>query len=228
MFCKTFSAGRNMFGNMLKTRSFYTFLKPFLRDATCSGTCWKYVVFAPFWNIFCGTEHVREHVENTWLLHLSETFSAGRNMFENTLKTRGFYTFLKPGLRDGTCSETGGKCTHFYSFSEAKNTSVHKAISRKGWWAHLGRRKCTHFFSSVCVFSTMRRKCGKKIIRKHDHESWHFRSENEPTLNRLLNSFAAEPCPHWENWQHFRRPKWAHFERVPWPRTVFARVQKSW
>ena len=121
------------------------------------------------------------------------------------------------------------KCTHFYSFSEAKNTRVHKATRRNGWWAHLGRRKCTHFFSSVCVFSRCDENVEKKkLIRKHDHESWNFRSESEPILNRLLNSFAAEPCPHWENWQHFRRPKWAHFERVPWPRPVFARVQKSW
>ena len=118
------------------------------------------------------------------------------------------------------------KCTHFYSFSEAKNTRVHKATRRKGWWALLGRRKCTHFFSSVCVFSRCDENVEKKLIRKHDHESWNFRSESEPILNRLLNSFAAEPCPHWENWQHFRRPKWVHFERVRRYGTVFAPAQK--
>ena len=142
-----------------------------------------------------------------------------------------FWAGAKTDLRHGSRSKWAHlgrrKCTHFYSFSEAKNTSVHKAISRKGWWAHLGRRKCTHFFSSVCFFPRCDESVEKKIIRKHDHESWNFRSESEPILNRLLSSFAAEPCPHWENWQHFRRPKWAHFERDPCRRSVFARVQKS-
>ena len=121
-----------------------------------------------------------------------------------------------------------GNALIFIHFLKQRTRAFTKLLVERGDGLIWGAGNALTFFHQYVFFHDATKMWKKKLIRKHDHESWNFRSESEPILNRLLNSFAAEPCPHWENWQHFRRPKWAHFERVPWPRPVFARVQKSW
>ena len=62
-------------------------------------------------NLACGTEHVREHVENTLFLHLSETWPAGRNMFGNMLKNAHLHPFANMACGTEHVQEHVKKCT---------------------------------------------------------------------------------------------------------------------
>ena len=89
-----------------------------------------------------------------------------------------------------------GNALIFIHFLKQRTRAFTKLLVERGDGLIWGAGNALTFFHLYVFFPRCDESVEKKIIRKHDHESWNFRSESEPILNRLLNSFAAEPCPH--------------------------------
>ena len=89
-----------------------------------------------------------------------------------------------------------GNALIFIHFLKQRTRAFTKLLVERGDGLIWGAGNALTFFHQYVFFHDATKMWKKKLIRKHDHESWNFRSEREPILNRLLNSFAAEPCPH--------------------------------